>query len=86
MREVVFVVGGVVGVFFVDGAADFAVDGPGDVVGLPVDGVGVGVGDGVCGLNGRSVIVYIDLLARLPSFEMPIVSMAMHLQSVTPCQ
>lgn len=47
LRVVVLVVGLVEGVGFFEGALDGAVDGPGELVGLPVDFVGVVVGEGV---------------------------------------
>ena len=43
----VLVVGFVEGVGFLEGALDGAVDGPGELVGLPVDFVGVVVREGV---------------------------------------
>lgn len=53
--------GGVPGVGTVEGAKDVAVDGPGEVVGRPVDGVGVLGGGGVGGGDVQFVCVWGDV-------------------------
>ena len=53
----ILIVGSVVSVVLVQRAADFAIDGPGDVIRLPINGVGLSVGNGVAGLNALAIVV-----------------------------
>ena len=71
MGVVIGVVGFVVCVFFVDGAAFDTVDGPGQLVGLPVDLVGVFVLYCVGDVEGLAVVVCVNPSVSIPGPQTP---------------